>query len=394
MRFIHIADSHLGRVAFNKTTEDGSNLRETLIYDNFFAAINRVIDEQPEALIHAGDLFDTVKPKTKALLVVMQALDMLKDAEIPFIAVAGNHSMQKNAHTISAFEILKQAHPEIHVAYSFKYEDVQVGDTLFHLIPNMLHPEDYQIAADEAISHIRHWKPLKKNGYSGPTNHVLVTHGLASTIRDKRLSTVAEFELTPEVMSEEFDYIALGHYHGQMQVGQNAWYSGSTEHLTYGEIADKKGGLEVEIDNGITHVSHFSLPRSPMKDIGIIRCSDLSMEDIIDSIENEVGLIDGVGDQMFQITLDFDGNPVKAIPADALTDIRDSILDLKIRVRSKETERQQIQQQDLRTVNYVDEWDRFMGPSYPMNETMRAIVQQRGSETLKTVMQQHAEVTE
>ena len=391
MKFIHIADTHLGRTAFNKLAEDGSNLRETLIYDNFYEGINAIIEEQPDALVHAGDLFDTVKPKTKALLVVMQALDMLKDAGIPFIAIAGNHSMQKNAYTVSAFQILQQAHPEIHVAYSFKYENVFINGTLFHLIPNMLHPADYRTAAEEALS----WVRGGMYGTLPVQHHVLVTHGLATTIRDKRLSTVAEFELTPDVLSESFDYIALGHYHGQMQVGPNAWYCGSQEHLTYGEIADKKGALKVDLTwprESQFRVAPFSLPRSPMKDLGTIRCAEMAMEDIIDSIEDRVGLLDGVGDQMLQVTLDFDGNPVKPIPADALKDIRENILDLKIRIKSKETERAEIQQQDLKAINYIEEFTTFL-QQRPMSETQRATVQARGTDTLKAVMAEHAEVT-
>ena len=49
MKFIHIADSHLGRTAFNKLAEDGSNLRESLIYENFITGIERIIDEMPDA---------------------------------------------------------------------------------------------------------------------------------------------------------------------------------------------------------------------------------------------------------------------------------------------------------------------------------------------------------
>jgi DNA repair exonuclease SbcCD nuclease subunit len=385
MNFIHIADTHLGRTSFQKLAEDGSNLRETLIYENFLAAIERIIDEQPDALVHAGDLFDTVKPKTKALLVAMQALEMLKDAGIPFIVIEGNHSMPKNAYTTSVFEILKRAHPELHVAYNYKYDNVQVRDTLFHLIPNLLHPGDYKKAAFDAESCLSYHPGIKHN--------VLVTHGLASTIRDRRLSTVAEFELTPEVLSEKFDYIALGHYHGQMQVAPNAWYSGSIEHLTYGEIKDKKGGLQVWIENGITTVDHFSLVRSPMKDLGWIDCAGLAVPDIIDHIDDAIGLIDGIGDQMFQITLDFGNAPIKALPADVLADYRKDLLDLKIRVRSQETEHHTIQQQDLKAIDYVKEFGTFL-QHRQLADAQRAAVEVRGTETLKTVMANHAEVLE
>jgi DNA repair exonuclease SbcCD nuclease subunit len=202
---------------------------------------------------------------------------------------------------------------------------------------------------------------------------------------------VAEFELTPEILSESFDYIALGHYHGQMQIAPNAWYSGSIEHLTYGEIKDKKGALSVDLDNHA--VDRFKLVRSPMKDLGVIDCFDRTMEDIIDATESEVGLLDGFGDQMYQITLDFGSSPVKSVPPDALKEIRESILDLKIRVRSRETERASIQQQDLHAVNYVDEFNKFL-QHRQLSDAQRAAVAQCGTETLKTAIANHGSDTE
>jgi DNA repair exonuclease SbcCD nuclease subunit len=381
--FIHIADTHLGKVSFNKTTPDGSNLRETLIYENFLAAIEAIIDLDPCAVIHAGDLFDTVKPKTKALLIALQALDMLKEARIPFVAIAGNHSMQKNSYTTSAFEILKKAHPECTFAYSFKYENVKIGDMLLHLIPNMLCPEDYKKAAFDAETYNR------RNPYCEKCNHVLVTHGLANAISDKKLSTVAEFELTPDVIStSNYDYIALGHYHGQTQVAPNAWYSGSLEYLTYGEIEDVKGGLLVNPEKHT--VEHIELPHCRMQDLGVLNCEGCSTTKIVEDI---IATSVFYEHSMYQITLDFENDPIKTIPSDALKDIRDNILDLKIKVRSNELQRTEIKQQDLHAINYITEFEKFL-QQRQLTEQQKVSVLSRGTDTLKTVMANHSEVLE
>jgi DNA repair protein SbcD/Mre11 len=376
MKIIHIADTHLGRAQFNKTTEDGSNLRESLIYQNFQDAIQKIINEKPDVLVHAGDLFDTVKPKTKAYTTVLECLDWLQEAGIPLVMIAGNHDMPKTAHTVCPLEVIARSNM-VHAAFSFRYQRVEIGDTMFHLIPNMLHAEDYRTAIAEV-------QP------SGVHNNVLVTHGLASTIRDKRLATVAEFELTPDILLESFDYIALGHYHGQTQVGPRAWYSGSIEHLTYGELKDKKGALLV--DPGRQEVEHLSLVRSPMKDLGTINCTRCSYADIVEYIEDRIGLIDGVGDQMFQVTLDLGTDPVQPLPPNALADIRESILDLKIRVRSQETEKPVMQQQDLHAIDYLGEFPIFL-QQRPMDAVKRLAVERCGVETLKTVMAEHQEET-
>jgi DNA repair exonuclease SbcCD nuclease subunit len=293
--------------------------------------------------------------------------------------------MQKNSYTTSAFEILKKAHPECTFAYSFKYENVKIGDTLFHLIPNMLCPEDYKKAAFEAETYNR------RNPYCEKCNHVLVTHGLASTISDKKLSTVAEFELTPEVLLSNYDYIALGHYHGRTQVAPNAWYSGSLEYLTYGEIEDVKGGLLVNPEKHT--VEHVELPHCPMKELGIIPCGGEPVEYFVDTLTGLIDLPYIDANTLFQVTVDFENDPIKSIPSDALKDIRDNILDLKIKVRSNELQRTEIKQQDLHAINYITEFEKFL-QQRQLTEQQKVSVLSRGTDTLKTVMANHSEVAE
>jgi len=375
MKLIHIADTHLGRASFNKTTEDGSNLRETLIYQNFQDAIQKIINEKPDVLVHAGDLFDTVKPKTKAYTTALECLDWLQEAGIPLVMIAGNHDMPKTAHTVCPLEVIARSNM-VHAAFSFRYQRVEIGDTMFHLVPNMLHAEDYRTAIAEV-------QP------SGVHNNVLVTHGLASTIRDKRLSTVAEFELTPDILLESFDYIALGHYHGMMQVGPRAWYSGSIEHLTYGEIKDMKGSLLV--DPGRQEVQPFPLVSTLMEDLGTIIMDGRSMDDVTDEIQFRAREYLGF-DAMLQITLDYGTEPVRALPSGALEELREDLLDLKIRVRSQETEKPVMQQQDLHAIDYLGEFPNFL-QQRPMDALKRMAVERCGVETLKTVMAEHQEET-
>ncbi len=102
MKLIHIADTHLGLAAFSRLDpESGMNLREKQIYDNFLKAIDEIIQQKPDVLVHAGDLFDTVKPKTRAYTTVLEALERLHAAGIPVIIIAGNHSMVKTRYTTS-----------------------------------------------------------------------------------------------------------------------------------------------------------------------------------------------------------------------------------------------------------------------------------------------------
>ena len=225
--------------------------------------------QKPDVLVHAGDLFDTVKPKTRAYTTVLEALERLHAAGIPLVIIAGNHSMVKTRYTTS---------------------------------PSKSSPTTRQRSRRRTNSGTSRWRSATRSSTSSRTcsgrrttgrpttqvelihshNNVLVTHGLATAIKDKRLATVAEHELDGTILSDRFDYIALGHYHRQCQITDNAWYSGSTEYLTYGEIADTKGGLIV--DPGQHEVRHLELPKTPMADLGTIKCQGMHPGDITDEI--------------------------------------------------------------------------------------------------------------
>jgi DNA repair exonuclease SbcCD nuclease subunit len=381
MKLIHIADTHLGLAAFNRLDpESGMNLREKQIYDNFLSAIDAIIQQKPDVLVHAGDLFDQVKPKTRAYTTVLEALDRLHAAGIPFIVIAGNHSMVKTRYTTSPYEVLTYHPSRITAAYKFRYEQVEIGDTVFHLIPNMLRPEDYRTAFDQVE-------------FSGNCHNVLVTHGLATAIRDKRLATVAEHELDGTILSDRFDYIALGHYHRQCRITDNAWYSGSTEYLTYGEIGDTKGGLLV--DPGKHEVCHLDLPNTPMIDLGTIKCEGVHPGDITEEIisrivKNSISL-----SAMVQVTLDgLSREHGKGIDMKSLAVVREQLLDLKIRVQGKDTESPVPLQQDVRAIDYIREFSAFAEKQQQLTQKQKEYIAQCGLEVLQTVMEQHKEVTE
>jgi DNA repair exonuclease SbcCD nuclease subunit len=380
MHLIHIADTHLGLAAFNRLDpESGMNLREKQVYDNFLKAIDEIILQKPDVLVHAGDLFDTVKPKTRAYTTVLEALDRLHTAAIPLVIIAGNHSMAKSRYTTSPFKVLCYHPAHIIAAYNYQYERVEIGNTIFHLIPNMLKPEDYRKAFNEVeISSSHH--------------NVLVTHGLASTIKDKRLMEVAEHELDSTILSDQFDYIALGHYHRQCQITDNAWYSGSAEYLTYGEISDTKGGLLV--DPGRHEVSHLDLPCTPMIDLGTIKCQGVHPLDITEEIINRIVARSAPLFSMAQVTLDgLSREHGKGIDMKSLAPVREQLLDLKIRMKTDAEDTPVPLQQDIRMIDYLQEFDTFIGKRQ-LSARQREFVARHGREVLQSVMDEHRETAE
>jgi DNA repair exonuclease SbcCD nuclease subunit len=288
--------------------------------------------------------------------------------------------MAKTRYTTSPYEVLTYHPLQITAAYKFRYEKVEIGDTLFHLIPNMLRVEDYRTAYDEIELSKKH-------------NNVLVTHGLATQIKDKRLATVAEHELDGTILSENFDYIALGHYHRQCQITDNAWYSGSTEYLTYGEIKDEKGGLIV--DPGKHAVRHLELPKTLMVDCGTIRCIGVHPGDVTEEIIARVTQKHLPLYAMAQVTLDgLSREHGKGIDTKDLAGIREDLLDLKIRVKSEEEDRPVPLQQDIRMIDYLQEFSFFLEKQQKYSVKQKEFVSSQGRKIIQVAMEKHREDVE
>jgi DNA repair protein SbcD/Mre11 len=372
MRFVHIGDSHLGLSQFSRLDEDGGNLRERLVYDHFLAGIDAIVGQRPDALLHTGDLFHSVRPRTRAFTTALEAISRLGDAGIPLIVIAGNHDMRKSRYTTSPFEVLEYHSAPVHAAYGSGYQPVDLGDTRFHLIPNLLQPDQYR----EEFNRI---EP------AGDLRNVLVTHGLASTLRERRLGTVMEHEIDTTMLSPDFDYIALGHFHGQAQVADNAWYCGSQEYISYAETGDTKGGLLVDLDEG--SVGHLDLPCSPLIDLGELDCSELTSREIGEEIARRTQADTGpAGPAMAVITLTAaERRILQAVDPGILQEARDRFLDLKIAVRPTPAGAPLAGRRDLDSADYGELFGEYL-KDRGLDERKHRFVLAKGRDVIRQVM--------
>ena len=227
-----MSDSHLGFQDLNKVDERGRNVIEERVYAGFEQTIKKIIDIKPDAVVHAGDIFHRDRPRIKPLYVFKQALENLIDADIPFIAINGNHDAPKSSARTSPFFIYEGS-SGINIAHQNKYEFFEVGDYRFHCIPYCLDPNAYE----------SEFSKIKLSG-----RDVLIMHGMVKSLCGEKLNTVGEYELNDKFLQSNFDYIALGHYHGRKRIAKNIWYSGSVEYFNFKETAQDKGILLVDLE--------------------------------------------------------------------------------------------------------------------------------------------------
>jgi exonuclease SbcD len=284
LKIVHMADSHLGFSSYDRLDEHGRNRMEEMVYEGFDQAVEKIIRLRPDAVVHAGDVFHHVRPKIRPLVVFQRGLQKLTEAGIPAIIISGNHDAPKSFSSSSPF-LLFEGMKDVYIAQRYQYQRFDLDDYAFHCIPFCLEPDEY----------VQEFQKIERHG-----RDVLVMHGLVESLRNKRLRTVGEHELKDSLLKRDFDYIALGHFHGQAQVAENAWYSGSVEYFNFGEAGDQKGILLVDPGNGEALPIEVK-PRN-MVDHPPVDCTALSAEEIAEVL---LELCDpaAVRDQMVRITL-------------------------------------------------------------------------------------------
>lgn len=285
MNILHLADTHLGYSAYRKATEEGVNQREIDVYDAFRQAVDHAIQTKPDLVVHAGDLFDSVRPTNRAITVAVQELLRLSKEGIPFVVISGNHETPKLKETgniFSIFEHIENVYP-VHGNHYEKLEFKANGETLtLHAIPQCQTPKEFDVNLEKIAVN-------KKSDYN-----VLLAHGAVVGIKEFKMNEFNELFIPVNRLKDEFDYIALGHYHSFTELQRNALYAGSTEHLSFTEAADQKGCVAVTLGSRLKH-RFVPLKVRPMIDLSPLDCTNLTAEQVSRKIKDLVCSLDPTG---------------------------------------------------------------------------------------------------
>jgi exonuclease SbcD len=294
MKILHVADTHLGFSAYRKTTQDGINQREIDIYNAFEQFIDYAINTKPDIIIHAGDLFDNVRPNNRAITFAINQIVKLSKKNIPIVIISGNHEHPKiieTGHIFSIFDHLENVYP----IYNSKYEKIQFNiedkKLLIHAIPQCNSKKEY----DEELKKLMTDKTADYN--------IFVSHGSVSGVQEFTMNEFNELIIPTKIFSRYFDYIALGHFHKYTKLAENAFYAGATENLTFADANEKKGFIEITLSENNLKQSFIEINTRPMIDIKPIKCTGLKIEEIMKKIKQKVQEIKPE-QKTFRITLD------------------------------------------------------------------------------------------
>ncbi len=283
IRIAHISDTHLGYRQFSKLDPYTGRNQRTVDFERAFEwAIDNIIDQQPDGIIHAGDVFHYSRPTWATLRHFAQQMQKIEKAGIPTLVIAGNHDTPRIRTGGSAYSLLELALPRIQ--FYAGYEDKHDLDTFKHLNLHVHAIPHGALTGDD---------PVVPSVVDGPIN-IMTIHGMVKGILDPgKHAEPGEEELDTSLLDRGFDYIALGHYHLHMQppgIG-NGWYAGSTERTGWGDFEATPGYCMVTLNGPGSgyEIEHIPFKGArPVIDLGVTYADNLRGREIADAIIGKI----------------------------------------------------------------------------------------------------------
>ncbi|MCQ1536876.1 exonuclease SbcCD subunit D [Methanosarcina sp. KYL-1] len=251
IRILHTADTHLGYRQYH------SEVRRKDFFDAFEAVIKDAIEMQVDAVVHAGDLFDSRNPTLEDLLDTINILGRLKAADIPLLAIVGNHESKQNTQWLDLFE-------EMGIAVRLGKVPCMVGDVAVYGIDSVPKskipifdysgfelPELPEVLEASEVSEV-------SEGVSENGKKLLVMHQIMTPFPYGEWDCAEVLENIPF----KVDAILLGDYHKyeKIKVGET-WvtYSGSTERNSASESEPRSYNIITLSAEGV-EISRRTIP--------------------------------------------------------------------------------------------------------------------------------------
>lgn len=254
MRVAHLADAHLGFRQFQRLDAEGVNQRETDVAAAFRRAIDAAIARAPDAVLIAGDLFHAVRPTNRSIIEAFTQLARLRAAlpEAPVVLIAGNHDTPRSVEAGSILKLMSSLGVEVVDDQARRIEVPRLGLSVL-AVPHAA-----------LLGGARDWHPDPH-----ARHNLLVLHPeIAGLFPENGASDYGGIRIrAEELRADEWDYVALGHYHVVHEVAPRAWYSGSLEYTSpniWGEVREEeqrkvsKGILIADLESGA--VERVALP--------------------------------------------------------------------------------------------------------------------------------------
>lgn len=264
MKILHTSDWHVGKTLARRSRLD--ECRQVLS-----EIVDIAQNEQVDAVLVCGDVFDHQSPSAEAEKIVYDSLLAFERGEIPVLLLPGNHDHARRWKALEPLlsRFVVRVVPEVRrpdkggivrIPAHDSSTELQVAvlpwvyeQRLFGARETMGLPSDpFQTYADEMAALIEALcEPLDPSACTVFAGHLFVS-GSRPGEAQRGLTIGQLYAVSPKALPE-VQYSALGHIHRPQQVTGTtgtAYYSGSPMQLDFGEIDQEKGVSIVELHPG------------------------------------------------------------------------------------------------------------------------------------------------
>ena len=307
MKLFHLSDLHLGkRVNEYSMLPDQAHILEQIL--------QLATEEQPAAVLIAGDIYDKTVPPAEAVQLFDDFLCRLAALGIQAFIISGNHDSAERI----AFggRLMEQSGVHVSPVYDGTASPITLtdehGPVDFYLLPFIkpAHVRRYYPEA-EIASYTDALRVAIETMNIDPTHrNVLITHQFVTgaTRSDSEEISVGGTDNVDASVFAPFDYVALGHIHGPQNVtvaadananaaalarycGTPLKYSfseaGHVKSVTVVELAEKDALPESSVDDAHQQLTLYTespvsirtLPLAPLHDLREIRGTYMELTD-------------------------------------------------------------------------------------------------------------------
>jgi DNA repair exonuclease SbcCD nuclease subunit len=261
MRFLHLADVHLGCRRYNLEERTKDFFRAW--YD---VITNHAIPNRVDFLLIAGDFFDRRNIDPQAMNHAIAGLELLKEAGIPVVAIEGNHD-QRDAvsdhswmRSLSGWGFIKLLEPgrdaEGHLKLVPWDEAERTGSYIDIKGARIFGSHWYGASATAAIPILA---DALRDARSDGRFNILMLHTDVEGQTARPIPAVPVAKL--KELKQLVNYVALGHTHKRFDLDGWAFNPGSLEPTSIDEYKEERGAFLVEVDDeqhiSARHISEY-----------------------------------------------------------------------------------------------------------------------------------------
>lgn len=260
MRLLHTADWHLGR-----SLEGRSRLEEQQAFlDELVEIVSR---EKIDAVLMAGDVFDTVNPPAAAEQMFYETLARIsRKGECPFIAIAGNHDHPDRL--AASFPLAKELGITLVGLPTLELQRVPISRTgemleiaalpypsesrLKMLLSESAEELDVRSQYDDWVD--SYFKEITSR-YTPGNVHLAMSHlyvaGSKESDSERPVHIGGAYTVAAESLPAAAQYVALGHLHRPQIIKRaktEARYSGSPLSYSFSESGQSKSVTIIDVE--------------------------------------------------------------------------------------------------------------------------------------------------